>query len=203
MENIEEKITKFDEKCIEAILDERRQLRQELIVLQRTIMGLVPLLVTVLGGFFIASLSKDVPLFFQANRGVVLAFLNQLLFFLGLYTVLILINGQIHNRYIAHLEHKLNNLFGKPICIWEISGDAFQPTFTVLSGALFVTVSAGFLALAYLTFTETHIYWLFLLNICQLLVVAGMLTYQFIWGDKHYDRYLDKLDKNRDKKSAI
>ncbi|GAM10757.1 hypothetical protein OR1_03054 [Geobacter sp. OR-1] len=180
------------EKRIEAILDERRQLRDELIMFQRALVGLGPILVTVWGGIFVAILGKDAPRFFQENRILILTFLNQLLFFLGLYVAMIVVNGQIHNRYIAHLENELNNLVGKPTCIWEISGDAFQPSFVVLTVVLILTLSGGFLALTSLTFGATQSHWLLILNINQLILVIGAFTYQFLWGDKRYDEKLKK-----------
>ena len=182
---------KFADKRIEAILDERRQLREELMLLQRYLMGLGPVLMTVLGSAFVATLGKDAPAFIQANRGYVLMFLNQLLFFVALYTAMIVLNGQIHNRYIAYLERKLNGLLGERLSQWESLGDAFQPSFAILSAVLVSILSAGFIALAWMTFSVMGKCWLLLLNVAQFLFVAGTFVYQFIWGDKRYDARLE------------
>jgi hypothetical protein len=57
------------EKKIDAILDEREQMRDEIILFSKTILSFGPLLLTILSTAFVASLSEDVPAIIKNNRG--------------------------------------------------------------------------------------------------------------------------------------
>jgi hypothetical protein len=188
---------------IEVILDELRQRRDEIVLLLRAMLGLGPLLVVVLSGAFVASLGTEVPPLISENRGLVLGFLNQLLFFLAVFTVLVLISMQIEARYVENREERLNALLGERVRGWESSGVLKRHSaLPYLSAVLFLVVSAGFIALACLTFREVRSYWLLALNIAQLLIVWSAQIYDVIYSERKQRAWLSLYMSGKDAEQA-
>ncbi len=187
------------QKEIDVILDEKRQRREEIDILVRSIIQFGFLPFTLLSGLFIGFISVEMPESIGKYTWIILPVLNQALFLLGIAFVMVLINMRVQARYVKTLEKRLNNIFEGNVNLWDSSGLLFHfgystiPYLIVLLMAMIIT---GYGLLACMTYKLTENIAILALNMIQLLgAIVSLLVEIFYFEKKHIRFYAEHMNK--------
>lgn len=164
---------------VETLRDERKEMRSEIIVMEqamhRTVFAFVAVCGVIAGLYFSESLFPNREL-----KGDVLLVLSQLLFVLGLFNILLLLNQSIHVGYIRALEAEMNAQFDRPVALWEtVASKEFiygRKSRFYRCASLFVI--CAFIMYILLTVVAIQFSSIFvILTVVEAAVVAGLLVY--------------------------
>lgn len=103
---------------LKALCEERRDLRLEMIELQRGLQQTALLFITVAGVAATLYWSEK-PLGDPTTRAYVIFCFSQVEVYLALFGTLLRANQRAHAVYIRELENRINATVGEPIALWE------------------------------------------------------------------------------------
>lgn len=103
---------------LETLLQEKGEMRQEIMMLQRSQMQLIPAMLMIIGAFAGVYWGGNIISNPKVQSGI-LFFLSQVEVFLVFAWLLLLSNISCHSRHLARIEELIENEIPTPIELWE------------------------------------------------------------------------------------
>jgi hypothetical protein len=162
---------------VAVISEERGQLRQEVVELEKLVSSSGFAFFTGLATFFGVYFSSGRLVSDPVVRGWVLFLLSQFEIFCGLLLIILLSNVSIHSGYIAALERKITRLHGTPLAVWEseiVPRFISSPSSALfwLSAFIYAFAIGVLLALVLLTMKQIRSTWPGILSLIEVCVVS-------------------------------
>lgn len=106
------------ELVIQSLWKEKRELRDECIMLQTGVQKAVLALLSVIGVFAGIVLAKE-SVISDASKNIACILLSQIQVYLGFFILSHYSNLNVHAKYIAVIEDRLNQFFEQKVHVWE------------------------------------------------------------------------------------
>ncbi|MBN2704761.1 MAG: hypothetical protein JXR23_11180 [Pontiellaceae bacterium] len=194
--------TKGDEMqdlVIQSLWKEKEELRNECIMLQTGVQKSVLILLTVLGVFSGIFLAND-SVINESSKTISYILLSQIQVYLGFFILVQYSNLNVHAKYIAAIEDRLNNLFGEKVHIWEqeiCPNYLFSPASSCLWAMVAVTLLmfALFTGSLFAASTVINTFWFGALIILELIALVGSIIHISIEHNYHPKAFKKRLGK--------